>query len=144
MERRDFVTNIGLTLALACTAGLAACSKGSDNNPNPNPNPGGGSNAKLTANLTSDLPNVGDYKISGGVILIRTGTGNTTADFVALSSTCTHQGCTVADYNKTSHLIECNCHGSRFTTTGAVSNGPATTPLAAYAININGNTLTVS
>lgn len=145
MERRDFVSNIGLTLALVCTAGLAACSKGGSDDPSPTP-PGGG-NARLTLNLASDLPNPGDFKISNGVIIIRTGTGNTAAAFTALSSTCTHQGCTVATYNNSSKLIECNApcgHGSRYTTTGAVNTGPAPNPLTAYTVKITGNVLTVS
>jgi cytochrome b6-f complex iron-sulfur subunit len=145
MERRDFVSNIGLTLALVCTAGLAACSKGGSNDPDPTP-PGGG-NAKLTLNLGSDLTNVGDFRISNGVIIIRTGSGNTATAFTALSSTCTHQGCTVATFNNTSKLIECNApcgHGSRYTTTGAVNTGPATAALTAYTIKVDGNVLTVS
>lgn len=147
MERRDFVSNIGLTLALVCTAGLAACSKGGNDNPEPNPPGGGGGNAKLSLNLGSDLTNVGDFKISNGVIIIRTAAGNTASSFTALSSTCTHQGCTVATYNNSSKLIECNApcgHGSRYTTTGAVNTGPATAALTAYTIKVDGNTLTVS
>ncbi len=147
MERRDFVSNIGLTLALVCTAGLAACSKGGDNNPDPNPPGGGGGNAKLSLNLGSDLTNVGDFKISNGVIIIRTAAGNSASSFTALSSTCTHQGCTVATYNNSSKLIECNApcgHGSRYTTTGAVNTGPATAALTAYTIKVDGNMLTVS
>ncbi|NLR77851.1 ubiquinol-cytochrome c reductase iron-sulfur subunit [Chitinophaga eiseniae] len=148
MERRDFVSNLGLTLALACTAGLAACSKGGSNdNPTPTPPAGGNGNAKLTLNLTSDLPNVGDFKISNGVILIRTGSGNTASAFTALSSTCTHQGCTVATYNNSSKLIECNApcgHGSRYTTTGAVNTGPASAALSAFTVKVDGSVLTVS
>lgn len=146
MERRDFVSNLGITLALACTAGLAACSKGSSDNPAPTP-PGGGTTPKLSLNLASDLPNVGDFKIAGGVIIIRTATGNTAGSFTALSSTCTHQGCTVATFNNSSKLIECNApcgHGSRYSTTGAVNTGPATAPLAAYTVKVDGNALTVS
>ncbi|SEW50204.1 QcrA and Rieske domain-containing protein [Chitinophaga arvensicola] len=146
MERRAFVSNLGLTFALACTAGLAACSKGGGGSDTPPPTPGGGS-AKLTLNLVSDLPNVGDFKIENGVIIIRTATGNTAASFSALSSTCTHQGCTVATFNNTSKLIECNApcgHGSRYTTSGAVNTGPATAALAAYTIKVDGNSLTVS
>ncbi|MBC9915416.1 ubiquinol-cytochrome c reductase iron-sulfur subunit [Chitinophaga varians] len=145
MERRDFVSNIGMTLALACVGGLAACSKGGDS-ASPQPTPGG-ANAKLSLNLGTDLPNPGDFKISNGVIIIRTGTGKTAADFTALSSTCTHQGCTVATFNNTSKLIECNApcgHGSRYTTSGAVNTGPATAPLTAYTITVNGNSLIVS
>ncbi|SHM96197.1 cytochrome b6-f complex iron-sulfur subunit [Chitinophaga jiangningensis] len=147
MERRDFVANLGITLALACTAGLAACGGGGSDNPNPNPAPPGGGNARLSVNLNNELMAVGDAKISGGVILIRTGSGNTSADFAALSSICTHQGCTVSAYNKTSGLIECNApcgHGSRYATSGAVNTGPAANPLTRYTVTVSGNILTVS
>ncbi|NSL86731.1 Rieske (2Fe-2S) protein [Chitinophaga sp. Mgbs1] len=147
MERRKFVSNVGLTLVLACTAGMAACSKGGGGyGSSPDPGPGGGS-ARVTLNLTSDLTQVGDFRIANGVIVIRTGTGNTAAAFSALSSTCTHQGCTVSTFSKASGLIECNApcgHGSRYTATGAVNTGPAAAALTPYSIAVNGNMLTVS
>ncbi|GAA0565118.1 QcrA and Rieske domain-containing protein [Chitinophaga japonensis] len=145
MERRDFVTNLSVALALACTGGLAACSKSDSGDPDPNP--GGGGGALLTANLGSELQNTGDYKIGGGVILIRIAAGNTVSSFAALSSTCTHQGCTVARFNSSTNLIECNApcgHGSRYTTSGAVNTGPATAALAKRTITISGSTLTVT
>lgn len=144
MERREFVSVLGITLAAACTAGLAACSGGGGGG---GETPGPGNNPRLTVNLSNELTQPGDFKISGGVIVIRTGAGNTPADFTALSSTCTHAGCTVAGYNKTSGLVECNApcgHGSRFTTGGTVNTGPATTALTKFTITVSGNTLMVA
>lgn len=140
MERRDFVNNLGMVLALACAGGLAACSKNSADAPNP----GGGG---FSANLGTELTNIGDYKIGSGVIVIRIAAGNTPASFAALSSTCTHEGCTVARFNSTTNLVECNApcgHGSRYTTSGAVNTGPATTALGKRTVSIDGSTLTVS
>lgn len=145
MERRDFVSNLSMAVALACAGGLAACTKHMADAPDNNN--GGGNNAKLTADLGTELLNTGNFKIGGGVILIRIAAGNTPAAFSALSSTCTHEGCTVSTFNTTSDLIECNApcgHGSRYTTTGAVQTGPATAALAKMTISINGNTLSVS
>jgi cytochrome b6-f complex iron-sulfur subunit len=142
MERREFVNNLGMVLALACAGGLAACSKNSADAPGPG-NGGGG----FSANLGSELTNIGDYKIGSGIIVIRIASGNTPASFAALSSTCTHQGCTVARFNSSTNLIECNTpcgHGSRYTTSGAVDTGPATTALGRKTVSINGATLTVS
>lgn len=141
MERRKFINNIGQATAAMCTVSfLAACSK-SDNDP-PN-NGGNGGNARLTANLSSELTSVGSSKTSGSVIVVRTATGNAASSFVALSLICTHQQCTVG-YDETDNDFKCPCHGSEYSITGAVTQGPAVNALTKYTVNISGNTLTVT
>lgn len=142
MERRKFLTEMGQATAAVCSIGfLASCSK-SDNNSTPNPGGGGGS-TKLTANLDTELTAVGSSKVSGNVIVVRTATGNTSSSFSALSLICTHQQCTVA-YNASDNDFKCPCHGSEYSISGAVIQGPATVALTKYTVSINGNTLTVS
>ena len=48
------------------------------------------------------------------------------AGFYAISSTCTHLGCTVA---RSKEGFACPCHGSRFDSLGRVVGGPAPRPL---------------
>ena len=53
----------------------------------------------------------------------------------AVSAVCTHQGTTVA---AASGELDCPSHGSKFGFDGSVKAGPATQPLAAVAVKIEG------
>jgi cytochrome b6-f complex iron-sulfur subunit len=52
----------------------------------------------------------------------------------AINATCTHLGCSVKPVQAG---FECPCHGSQFTTSGAVTQGPATLPLTHCALALN-------
>jgi cytochrome b6-f complex iron-sulfur subunit len=52
----------------------------------------------------------------------------------AINATCTHLGCLV---KQSSTGFDCPCHGSRYTASGAVTNGPATQPLNYSALSLN-------
>jgi nucleotide-binding universal stress UspA family protein len=62
----------------------------------------------------------GDHKVA--VYRDRKGVAHT------LSAKCTHMGCTVK-WNPAETTWDCPCHGSRFSATGEVVNGPAAKPL---------------
>ncbi|MDK1347303.1 Rieske (2Fe-2S) protein [Streptomyces sp. 378] len=60
--------------------------------------------------------------------------------FKAFSAICTHQRCTVGSVSD--GTINCPCHGSRFEITdGSVAQGPATRPLPAEPITVEGNSI---
>ncbi|HWB24306.1 MAG TPA: ubiquinol-cytochrome c reductase iron-sulfur subunit [Chitinophagaceae bacterium] len=141
MQRRHFINNLAqMTTFVTATSLLAACSKSSGN---PSGNGTGSGSTLLSANLDSELTNVGDSKVMGTNIVIREATGNTASSFIALSLICTHQGCTV-NFDGTNDVFNCPCHGSKYDGAGKVINGPATKPLNKLTVTVTGSDLTVS
>lgn len=137
MERRDFLKNTVAVCGLAAlpVAVMESCKKSS--------NYAGPTNVNFTLDLTnsanSALNSVGGAVLANGIIVIR----NTNTSFVAFSSTCTHEGCTVG-YNAGSTNLVCPCHGGTFSsTTGAVISGPPPSALSSYTCTLSGTTLTV-
>lgn len=72
----------------------------------------------------------------GRFLLARTGEDSVSA----LTATCTHEGCDITGF--ASQRFVCPCHGSQFTPSGTVVNGPATTALRAYATTFASGTVT--
>src|SRR4051794_30845558 len=72
--------------------------------------------------------------VEKGLVLTRDASGAVHA----VSATCTHQGCTVSAPK--SGVVSCPCHGSRFdAASGRVLRGPATRPLPAVAVHVQGD-----
>jgi cytochrome b6-f complex iron-sulfur subunit len=140
MNRRDLVGKIllGGTVIILVPSVLESCTKSSATDPG-----GHIQGTKLDLNLSlpenSVLNSTGGYLVVQNVIVVNTGGSN----FIALSSICTHQGCTVA-YDPVAGNIKCPCHFSVFSNTGNVISGPAPTSLKSYPISKTNNILTIS
>lgn len=58
--------------------------------------------------------------------------------FYAVTSVCTHQGCTVGLYRASLGVLLCPCHGSEYNPDGTVVHGPAPLPLTNYPTQYDG------
>jgi Rieske Fe-S protein len=57
----------------------------------------------------------------------------------AMTLTCTHEGCDIGQNGTVSAQgLRCGCHGSAFDVDGNVVTGPATAPLAHFAVSADG------
>jgi len=141
MDRKEFFSKalIGGSLLFLSPAFLNSCSKSGDPEPAPPVDNSGTVTIDLTSADFNALKTVGGYAYSGNIIIIR----STVSVYLALASVCTHQGCTVT-YSSSETKVECPCHGSMFTTTGAVLQGPATSSLKSYSVKVEGTNLKIS
>ena len=135
MNRRELIRNIaaGTATVFIVPSVLTSCQ---EDQPEPE-NPDDTLTIDLTSPNNSSLGSAGGSKVIENVIVINTGDG-----FIALSSVCTHSGCQVT-YNHGSENLPCPCHGSIFSTTGSVLNGPASSPLKTYEVMQEGDILTI-
>jgi len=142
MQRRQFIGSVSGPVLAACAVCLGACSKsdagGNATNPVVPP-----SNVNLSIDLNSNLLSVGSSMVQNGVIIARLATGNTSSSFTAVQVACTHEGSSI-NYNAAGNNFVCPLHGSVFTSTGAVSVGPAVNSLKKYTVVVTGNSLTIT
>ncbi len=144
MERKDFIEQVGLSgaaiLIFGCTQG---CSKSEGTTSNNN-----GNNNSTPVDFTIDISKTpyDALKTNGGfyvepttnVIVVKT----STSEIIAVSAICTHQQASIT-YQANNNRFYCAAHGSVFTTTGAVTTGPATTALKKYQTTLTGTLLRV-
>jgi len=139
MNRRELIRNIAagtVTLFVVPTA-FTSCEDElpdpDDNNPDDN---------ILTIDLNDDkyssLLSAGGFVKEGDLIIINTGD-----EYIALSNICTHQGCVVS-YDSEDNNLPCPCHGSLYSISGSVLEGPAENPLKKYGLTQEGDILTIT
>ncbi|MFE6041913.1 Rieske (2Fe-2S) protein [Streptomyces sp. NPDC056452] len=99
------------------------------------PEASGTSAGELTR--TSDVPVGGGTIFKDRKVVV---TQPEAGEFKAFSAVCTHAGCIVASVSD--GTINCACHGSKFSITdAAVEAGPATRPLPAEQITVEGDSI---
>jgi cytochrome b6-f complex iron-sulfur subunit len=140
MERNEFLRLLG-TAGLAVCAGcsLESCSSSSDPSPSSGPT-GIDFTLDLTAPANAALLTDGGAVYKSGVIVVCLSAAMQV--YTAVSQACTHQGTTIG-FDVTNGNFLCPNHGSRFSTAGAVVNGPAIASLKKYNTTLTGTELRV-
>jgi Rieske Fe-S protein len=70
----------------------------------------------------------------GGELIL----GRDAGGLYAMSASCTHNGCTVIVVGSApQQSLHCPCHGSNFSSTGAVTRGPAPAALPHYQLEVS-------
>ena len=124
-DRRTFLTAAGV----AAVTGLTGCSSA--------PTAPAATGTTLPA---ADVPVGGATIMSKGKYVV---TQPEAGVFKAFNKNCTHQGCPVSEVLGTD--LHCKCHGARFSIAdGAVTQGPATKPLTAAKVTVEGDTLRIT
>ena len=96
----------------------------------------------ITVDAASPLAAVGGaatVTVSSGTYLVARTAQST---FTTVTAVCTHEGCTVSGFANS--LYVCPCHGSEFSTSGAVVQGPASSPLRQFPTTFQNNVVTIS
>lgn len=161
MERKEFLSLVGVSVgAIILQNCLTSCKGSSDPTPSNNTsgNTSGSTVTGLTGNNTTskgaidftldltsasflDLKTNGKAIVTGDVIVAKTKTGN----YIAVSKSCTHEGTTIS-FEPDNNRFNCSNHGSNFDLSGKVINGPAASPLTQFTATFDStkNTLRVS
>jgi len=149
VSRKDFLRTAGST-ALFATLGIGffgCSSKVTGNEPEEMEEPGEAIQVEgNTITIDLEQSEVAGLRSAGGWLLINqanTLVVNVDGDIIrAFTSVCTHTQCSDSwDFNNNEFI--CNCHFSKFDTSGRVISGPATQDLEEYSVTRNDNIVTI-
>lgn len=149
MERRVFCLHACQAASLAAIGSLLPACSGSPSSPSGSapalPTINGQVSAgaiNVTVDASSPLATVGGAALvqsSSASVLVSRQSQDT---FAAVTAICTHEQCTVTGFQNSRYV--CPCHGSQYTTTGAVVQGPATRSLQTFGTRFTNNVLTIT
>ena len=135
MERRDFLSTLGIGAAAMLTLGcLNSCSKDEISAP---------ADVDFTLNL-DDAANAalkvkGGFIVSNNVVVART----INDTYAAATVVCAHEGQRRIVYSNIANEWNCDVHGARFNIDGSRKNNVASKNLKVYNTSLDGNLLRV-
>ena len=126
ITRRAILATLAAAALTACSSSTIVDNSGAKDAAAPPPDDGGTDSGCSPAasgdGAVTSYPQ-GQWKALSGYII-----GHDAKGLFAFSTTCTHRGCTIGAPSSTGDTV-CPCHGAMFDGNGAVTGGPAPTPL---------------
>ncbi|MEU0571126.1 Rieske 2Fe-2S domain-containing protein [Nonomuraea sp. NPDC005983] len=125
---------LGAAGVAACGLALAGCGAS-----------GEGQAAAVPGIKGQVIAKTADVPVGGGVVVQKwkiVVTQPTEGVYKAYSAVCTHRGCAVGSPKE--GVMTCPCHGSEFSAAdGKALKGPASAPLTAYQVKVEGDGIVV-
>ena len=146
--RREFCVRTCQALSLLSVgAAIQACA-GSPMSPSSAPQLPSVSGTLVGRTLTINVDASSPLAAVGGAAMVSVSTGvylvarTAQTSVTAVTAACTHDRCDVTGF--ANNVYVCPCHGSQFSTSGAVVQGPAPTALHQYPTTFANNVVTIS
>ena len=146
--RREFCVRTCQAVSLLTLGAVIPGCGGSSTSPSSAPSLPSVSGTLVNRTLTIAIDAASPLAPVGGAATVTVSTGTyliahtAQSAFTAVTAVCTHEGCAVTGFANA--LYVCPCHGSEFSTSGAVVQGPAASPLRQFPTTFAGTVVTIS
>jgi cytochrome b6-f complex iron-sulfur subunit len=146
--RREFCVRTCQAVSLLTIGGVIPACGGSTTAPSSAPALPSVSGVLVNRTLSITVDAASPLASVGGAATVSVATGmylvarTTQSALTTVTAVCTHEGCAVSGFANS--LYVCPCHGSEFSTSGAVVQGPASSPLRQFPTTFANNVVTVS
>jgi cytochrome b6-f complex iron-sulfur subunit len=144
--RREFCACCSKAAGALALGAVAGCGGGSPTSPSNNAQPLASVSASVSGRTVTISTTGNSLASAGGMAMVQTSIGTflvtrTSASAASvLTATCTHEGCTINGFSGSQFV--CPCHGSTYTTSGSVVQGPATRALQQFSAQVSGDVVT--
>ena len=146
--RREFCVRTCQAVSLLTLGAVAPGCGGSSTSPSSAPSLPSVTGALVNRTLTINVDAASPLAAVGGAAMVTVSTGTylvartAQTTVTTVTSVCTHEGCAVSGFANSVYV--CPCHGSEFSTSGAVVQGPATSSLRQFPTTFDNNVVTIS
>jgi cytochrome b6-f complex iron-sulfur subunit len=146
--RREFCVRTCQAVSLLTLGAVAPACGGSSTSPSSAPALPSVTGTLVGRTLTINVDGSSPLAAVGGAATVTASTGTYLVARTAqtavttVTAVCTHEGCAVSGFANSVYV--CPCHGSEFSTSGAVVQGPATSSLRQFPTTFDSNVVRIS